>query len=119
MSNIGTQNSPTKDWDNRQTRDLIEALLTLKTHTEAKRFLRDLLTETEIIEFGKRWQAARMLKSKIPYTKIVADTGLSSTTVARISKWLQSGTGGYQNMLSRFRIHSTVHKQASHRGEPR
>lgn len=90
-------------WNNSKTSDLIEALLALKTEEEAKRFLRDLMTETEIIEFGNRWKAAQMLNKNIPYTMIVKQTGLSSTTVARVSQWLRNGMGGYKLMLSRIK----------------
>jgi len=89
-------------WDNKKTVSLSNALLSLKNIYETKRFLRDLLTEQEIIEFGNRWEAAKMLNKNIPYTKIVKETGLSSTTVARISKWLKSGMGGYRLVLKRM-----------------
>mgnify|MGYP001165332284 CR=1 FL=1 len=89
-------------WDNKLTQDLFEAILALKNKKEAKKFFRDLLTEPELIEFGKRWQAAQMLNDKVPYTEIVEKTGLSSTTVARISKWLKKGMGGYKLMLARL-----------------
>ena len=92
-------------WDNKETKALFSAILALQSEQEAKRFFRDLLTEAEIIEFGKRWQAAQMLDKQIPYSEIVAKTGLSSTTVARISKWLKSGMGGYKLMLARLADH--------------
>ena len=92
---------PMTKWENRDTNELIETILSLRTKGEAKNFLRDLLTEVELLEFGKRWRAAIMLHNKIPYTEIVNETGLSSTTVARISKWLQKGTGGYRTLLKR------------------
>ena len=90
-------------WNNSKTNDLIEAVLALKTKDEAKRFLRDLMTEAEIVEFGNRWKAARMLNKNIPYTTIVKQTGLSSTTIARVSQWLRNGMGGYKLMLSRIK----------------
>ena len=93
-------------WDNENTNDLIEALLMLQNKTEAKKFLRDLCTEHEILEFGKRWKAARMLDEKIPYTKIIETTGLSSTTVARISDWLKNGMGGYKLMFQKIKNHN-------------
>ncbi|MDP3093744.1 MAG: YerC/YecD family TrpR-related protein [bacterium] len=93
------------NWDNPKTKDLFEAILRLKSVAEAKRFFRDLLTEQEIIEFGKRWQAAQMLAKKASYSEIVEKTGLSSTTVARVSKWLNKGTGGYKLMLKRLNSH--------------
>ncbi|MBP6944540.1 TrpR-like protein, YerC/YecD [Patescibacteria group bacterium] len=80
---------------------LYKAILSLKTLDEAKRFFRDLLTEEEIEEFSKRWQAARLLNEAASYVTIQKETGLSSTTVARISRWLQTGAGGYRLVLDR------------------
>lgn len=88
----------------------MEAILKLKSTQEAKKFLRDLLTEQEILEFGKRWQAAQMLSQKIPYSAIEKKTGLSSTTVARISKWLNRGMGGYKLMINRLNHHNPAPK---------
>jgi TrpR-related protein YerC/YecD len=87
---------------NQKTEDLINAFLALDTAREARMFLRDLLTEKELLELGNRWLAVQMLDKIIPYTRIVQATGLSSTTIARISKWLQKGAGGYRLMLNRI-----------------
>jgi TrpR-related protein YerC/YecD len=89
-------------WFNRKTEALFNSILSLKNMDEAKSFFRDLLTEQEIIEFSKRWQAAQMLDQNISYSKIQKRTGLSSTTVARISKWLNKGKGGYRLILDRM-----------------
>lgn len=89
-------------WDNPKTKDLFKAILTLKNVNEAKKFFRDLLTEQEIIEFGKRWQAAKMLNKRIAYSIIEKETGLSSATVARVSKWLNKGMDGYKLVLKRI-----------------
>jgi len=98
-------------WDNKKTEDLMEAILVLKNKKEAKRFFRDLLTEQEIIDFGKRWQVAKMLSKNIPYSQVEKETGLSSTTVARGSRWLKRGTKGYKLVFKRLNIHS--HSQLS------
>ena len=94
-----------KKWNNKKTEDLMKAILALKNTWEAKRFFRDLLTEEEIIEFGNRWKAARMLNDKIPYVKIAKETELSSTTIARVSKWLNKGMNGYKLILKRLNHH--------------
>lgn len=90
-------------WNNARTTDLLRAILELKNLGEAKAFFRDLLTEAEIIEFGKRWQAAQLLQLNVSYAEIVKRTGLSSRTVARVAKWLHRGQGGYQLMLKRVK----------------
>ena len=91
--------------DDKEVEHLLLTILSLHDKEEAKAFFRDLLTETEIIEFSKRWKAARMLSDGVPYSKIQTETGLSSRTVARISKWLQSGMDGYKLLISRTHHH--------------
>src|ERR1051326_8017336 len=92
-------------WDNKKTEGLLKAILKLKNLEEAKRFFRDLLTEAELEEFGNRWLAAQMLREGKSYTTIRGKTGLSITTIARISSWLKKGTGGYRLMLNRLQLH--------------
>lgn len=94
-----------ENWDNSDTQELFKAILALKDIKEAKSFFRDLLTEPEIKEFASRWKAAKMLDQKVPYLNISKNTGLSSTTIARISKWLNEGKGGYRLMLNRLADH--------------
>lgn len=91
--------------DSKKIGELMWAIMVLKTGSEARRFFRDLLTENELIEFGNRWKAARMLSKNILYTEIEKETGLSSTTIARVSKWLNNGKNGYKLVLSRINHH--------------
>jgi TrpR-related protein YerC/YecD len=86
---------------------LFEAVLMLRSNEEAQKFFRDLLTEAEIKEFANRWRVAQMLNENTPYETITEETGMSSTTIARISKWLTKGTGGYKLILDR--INNTDH----------
>lgn len=55
-----------------------------------------------VLEFGKRLQVAQMLNKNVPYAQIIGKTGLNSATIARISKWLYSGMGGYRLVLSKL-----------------
>ncbi len=90
------------DWKSIENKRLIEAVLLLETPNEVRRFLRDLMTETEIEEFGKRLKTAEMLMDSIPYSTIEKETGLSSTTVARVAKWLNGREGGYKNIIAKL-----------------
>jgi len=92
------------------TKSFFKAILSLKNEDEARRFLRDLLTEAEIKEFTNRWKVVRMLSEKVPYEQITKDTGMSSTTIARIQKWLNGKLGGYKLMIKRLnRTTKAVH----------
>jgi len=96
------------DWNNIRNRALIQAILALETPDEAKRFLRDLMTEGEIMEFAKRLRAAKMLIQNVPYSIIEEKTGLSSTTVARVSKWLNGKQGGYKTIINKLHHHDSI-----------
>jgi len=87
----------------KDTKALYKAILALESEEECKRFLRDLLTEKEIKDFTNRWKVARMLDKKIPYEKIEKEVGMSSTTIARVNKWLTKGMGGYKIALRRIK----------------
>ncbi|MDD5068743.1 MAG: YerC/YecD family TrpR-related protein [Candidatus Pacebacteria bacterium] len=91
------------DWNSKEKTKFIRAILALKTTAEAECFLRDLMTEGEIEEFSKRLKAAEMLSQNISYEKIEKETGLSSTTIARVSKWLNGREGGYKLVLKRIK----------------
>jgi TrpR-related protein YerC/YecD len=96
------------DWKNKENKRLIQSILSLKTEEEAGLFLRDLMTEKEIIEFGKRLQTAEMLTEKIPYSVIEQKTGLSSATVARVAKWLNGKGGGYRTIINKLHHHNST-----------
>ncbi len=84
-------------------KELYKAIQSLETDEECKNFLRDLLTEAEMKEVIQRWKVVRMLNQKVHYEEITKVTGMSSTTIARISKWLQKGMGGYRLILERVK----------------
>jgi len=93
------------DWNKKENKQLIEAVLALKNADEAERFLRDLMTKGEIKEFANRLEAASLLSKDVQYNAIIESTGLSSTTIARISKWLKGSLGGYRLILARLSNH--------------
>lgn len=96
-----------------ESKELFKAILSLKSEDECRKFFRDLLTEAEIKEFSNRWKVAQMLDQKIPYEEIAKETGMSSTTIARISKWLTDGLGGYKLMLLRVNKNKKYHHRLS------
>lgn len=96
------------NWENEENKFLIKAILMMDTPDDVKLFLRDLLTEGEIKEFAKRLKTAKMLLEKKSYSVIEKETGFSSTTVARVSKWLNSKQGGYKKIINRIHHHGSI-----------
>jgi TrpR-related protein YerC/YecD len=75
------------------TLDLYQALLQLETVAECEAFLKDLCTIKEVQAMAQRWQAARLLASGKTFLQIEAITGISSTTLSRVSQAYQYGQG--------------------------
>ncbi len=83
--------------------ELCDALLSLQTRDEARRFLRDLCTLQEIDSLGQRLAAAALIDSGMPYRDVARSIGASTATVTRVAHWLRHGEGGYECVLSRRR----------------
>jgi len=81
--------------------ELYKAILSLKNLREAEHFFHDLLTKEEQTDFTNRWRVAKMLYEGASYVEIQKITKLSSTTVARTSKWINKGSGGFLLALKR------------------
>jgi TrpR-related protein YerC/YecD len=81
--------------------DLADALLTLRTRDETRRFLRDLCTLGELEALAHRWQIARLVDSGHPYLEIAESVRTSTATVTRVAHWLRHGAGGYEVALRR------------------
>jgi TrpR-related protein YerC/YecD len=94
------------NWKAQEMDQLLVAFMLLRNKVEVGAFLGDLLTEAEIVDFSKRLQTASLLASGESYPTIQKATGFSTTTIARVSKWLQTGTGGYRTVLDRLPHHT-------------
>ncbi len=81
---------------------LFEAILRLRTTSEAESFFRDLCTLGEIRDLAMRWSVARLLDQGLHYAEISTRTGASTATITRIASWLRHGEGGYRLMLDRM-----------------
>lgn len=81
--------------------DLQRAFLKLKSTDDVFSFLRDLLTQDEIIEFSLRLDIAERLHQWQNYKEIEKEIWASSTTIARVAKFLKGEFGGYQKVLGK------------------
>lgn len=98
-------NDKTTIWDDIKAQQLAETFTSITDVRTMQNFLRDVMTEKEIVEISARFEAAKMLLDGSKYADIVARTKLSSRTVARISDWLQNGCSGYQAALETINTH--------------
>jgi TrpR-related protein YerC/YecD len=80
---------------------LADAVLSLRTRDEVRRFLRDLCTLPELEALAHRWQTALLLEQGMPYLEIAERVPTSTATVTRVAQWWRHGTGGYRIALER------------------
>ncbi len=92
--------SPTRDPDV-LTAELCAALLTPETASEMERLLIDLCTPAEIRTLAERWHVARLLDGTgLSYREIHDATGVSTTTVVRVARFLrEERNGGYRRAI--------------------
>jgi len=86
------------------TNDLCDALLTAESREEMRRLLVDLCTPAEIRSMSERWYVARLLDSSdLPYREIHDRTGVSTTTIVRVGRFLrQEPNKGYRVAIDRL-----------------
>lgn len=82
--------------------NLFDAILSLESREECYKFFEDALTTREILDIAQRLKAAEMLKSGKSYTEVCSVTGMSTATISRVSKALESGAGGYEIVMERI-----------------
>lgn len=80
--------------------NLLSVLASLDTEDEVYDFLLDLCTVREITEMSQRLEVARLLAGGQSYVYVQDVTGASATTISRVSKCLNYGSGGYERALS-------------------
>ena len=87
----------------------IDALATLlsaiRSESESRAVLRDLCTPAEVRTLAERWQVAKLLdKGGMTYRDIHDATGVSTTTIVRVARFLkEEQNGGYRLLLDRMK----------------
>ncbi len=84
--------------------DLLDVLTSITSQDDMSLLLEDLFTPREIKECSSRLHVAHLLNEGYSYNSIEEKTGASATTIARVSRCLSEGAGGYAlalNLLSK------------------
>ncbi|MDP9163739.1 MAG: YerC/YecD family TrpR-related protein [Pseudomonadota bacterium] len=85
--------------------ELAVALASLADAGEVRAVLRDLCTPAEIRTLAERWQVAKLLdEGRLTYRDIHDATGVSTTTIVRVARFLkEEQNGGYRLLLDRLK----------------
>ena len=90
---------PTSDIRTPDVENLLEVLAAIDDKDTLFALMEDMFTIREIRESSQRLTVARMLDDGKSYAQIEQATGASATTIARVSKCLGYGAGGYRAAL--------------------
>ena len=82
-------------------RELYEQFLKLETLEECELFFDDLCTIKELDSMLQRIKAAKMLLEDKTFIEVTNATKISSATLARVSKCIKYGDGGYKNIIEK------------------
>lgn len=82
-------------------KELYAEIIKLETEEECERFLADLCTIKELQSMGQRLKAAKMLLEGKTYNAVIEETDISSATLARVSKCVRYGEGGYASVIKK------------------
>tara|TARA_Y100000746_G_C15327515_1_gene376301 strand:- start:231 stop:515 length:285 start_codon:yes stop_codon:yes gene_type:complete len=82
--------------------ELFKAIISIDSMKECKNFFYDLCTPSEIEEFSTRWLIVKLLSKKKPYRQIALETGVSTTTVGRVARYMKYGHDGYNTVLNKL-----------------
>lgn len=105
-----------KDLATGDVRSLCEAIAWLDDPAIVGDFLEDLCSIREIQDLAQRFSVAKMLYAGESYTAISEKTGASAATIARVSKCVNYGAGGYRYVLDNM-VEPPVSASGSGSGE--
>src|ERR1700722_19825710 len=107
-------------------RNLVAAIVTLRSVEECRAFLRDLCTPAELQAMADRWAVVECLRRGLPYREIHRQTAVSITTIGRVARYLAQGNGGYVLAAQRIddgqqgehTLHESPQRAATTSGSP-
>lgn len=80
---------------------LAKAITLLHSTEEVAHFLKDLLSESEVLMLARRLQIAELLTDGQTYEQIKSEVKVSFGTIARVQTWLELYGEGYRTVIGR------------------
>ncbi|QVK17332.1 DNA-binding transcriptional regulator [Mycoplasmatota bacterium] len=74
---------------------------------DIEQLLLDVCTLKELEAIFQRFKVAQMLKNGLSFNQIEEKTGMSSTTITRVSKCLKNGKG-YNKMFNKYNFSMSI-----------
>lgn len=81
--------------------DFVRSIASLNNSVEAANYIKDLLSESEVLMLARRLQIARLLSEGNTYHQIYKITKASFTTIGKVQTWLKLYGEGYRTVIGR------------------
>ncbi|MBI4049415.1 MAG: hypothetical protein HY395_01185 [Candidatus Doudnabacteria bacterium] len=91
-----------KERDELMLNQLWQAVTLLETKDEVRKFLRNILTRTEIKMLSKRLEVIRLLDEGYTYFEIRKQLSMSESTIAKLNDQFESFGEGYRLVIDRL-----------------
>jgi TrpR-related protein YerC/YecD len=97
---VKQRTQPVPDSDAEASLDALSAAFAaLASSADVRAFLEDLCTPAELEAMSDRWKVVPLIAEGVPYREIHDRTLVSVTTIGRVARTLERGTGGYGRAL--------------------
>ena len=93
-----------------------EAILTLRTQEDCRRFFEDICTIKELQAISQRMRVACLLDSGSNYIEVSEATGASSATISRVNRCLNYGSG-YREAINNLKKAGKLNDDGSDLGK--
>ncbi len=80
--------------------DILTVLSRIDSKERIFEFFLDLMSEKEMLDFSRKLEVAKMLEEWLSYSRIEKKTWMSSATISKVSKALNSENLWYRNALN-------------------
>ncbi len=81
---------------------LFETMLNLETIEECYEYFADICTIKEVQDMAQRLDTAILLNKGLSYQKITEELDVSTSTIGRVNKCLNYGSGGYRTAIDKL-----------------
>ena len=85
---------------NEMIEELYSLIVSVDNVTDCRALFDDLCTYNEIKQMAQRVKAAKLLLEGKTYSQVIEQTDISSATLSRVSRCVQTGTG-YSKLLNK------------------
>ena len=93
-----------------------EAIMTLRSQEECRRFFEDICTIKELQAISQRMRVACLLDSGSNYIEVSEATGASSATISRVNRCLNYGSG-YRKAINNLKKAGKLNDDGSDLGK--